>query len=412
MFQKLIKTLKSINNDLIIYYISFVFCIGIVFQGQTKIPLTFGIVFMSFFWLIKPNYSEKWKRIKENKAYLFFLLFYLFMGLSAFWTDDLKNFGRLFQLKLSFFLIGLVWSSTLMTFQQVKRIVLFFSGVVALHLLIDQIYITCIADQVDVHDFSLISQNRKHYIALYSLFSFGGVGYYILNSKMKLERVLLTLLALFLAYNILFIGSRIHILGMITIVGYFLLQLFNSKLPKRVLHIAWLSILSFILITYFSSDRLQFKVDETKDEIVRMFDKTSRKNPNPRVYIWPEAIKAINETPIIGQGLGDSQKAINKYTSQLDVEYWIDGDNKKFSENTFNCHSQFLEILLQTGIVGLLIFGLSLFYSFKRPTRLYIIFAICFIMSMFTESIFERQFGVVFFAFFYPLLLQNFNSKQ
>lgn len=411
MSNKLLDKIKNLNHDLIIYYVSFVFCLGIVFQGQTKIPLTFGIVFTSFFWLIKPNYKEKWESLKRHKAYLFLIAFYIILALSYFWTEDHKTFGRLLQLKLSLLLSTLVWSSTYLNKKQIKSILFFFVGMVSLHLILDFILIEYYAKDLDVHKFSIISKNRKHYIALYTLFSFGITFNYILEIKKKLTQVILLIFSLFFMYNILIIGSRIHIIGLLILSIYFIAKLLKSNFSKTIIRATVIGlILLFGSVTYMS-ERIQFKITETKDELYKMIDNTHSKNTNPRVYIWPSAIKAIKESPIFGHGMGDAQHALNKFTDQVEVEFWLNNANTKLRDKNINSHSQYLEVILQVGILGLFIFLLSLFYSLKTSNRIFIIFVLCTFLSMLTESIFERQFGLVFFAFFYPFLIEKRKSE-
>lgn len=412
MPNQLLNTLKSINHDKIIYYISFVFCLGIVFQGQSKIPLTFGIVFTSFFWLIKPNYKEKWQALKANKAHLLLVLFYLFMGLSIFWSDDLKTFGRLIQLKLSLLLSSLVWSSTYLTKQQVKTMLLWFMSLVALHLSLDLILLSLNGNDINVHEFSLISKNRKHYIALFTLFSFGIANHYLLQVKLKWSKLLLIGVSLFFAYNLLVIGSRIHMVGFLALSVYFIWKLIQSNFSKTLIRGTVLGLLLTVTSVCLFSERIQFKIKETQDEIHRIFDKTYIKNTNPRVYIWPSAIKAMGDNLLFGHGLGDAQHALNSYTDKIDIEFWLNGANTKLKDKNINSHSQYFEIVLQVGLFGFLIFLGVLFFSFKRRNQIFVVFSICILLSMITESIFERQFGLVFFAFFYPFLLEKHPLKS
>lgn len=407
MLTRLLNINKRLNHDIIIYYISFIYSLGIVFQGQSKIPLTFGIVFSTFFWLIKPNYKEKWEMLKKNKAHLFLILFYVLMALSYFWTEDSKTFSRLLQLKLSLILSALVWSSTSFTKKQIQNILFVFVGSIALHLSLDHILIYFNKANFNVHEFSIISKNRKHYIALFTLFSLGICSNYILVLKNKWSKIVLGLLSLFFTYNVLIIGSRIHILGLGVLSLYFIYQLIKSNISKTIIRYSVIGLIVTIGGITFGSERIQFKIEETKDEVKRIFDHTYSKNTNPRVYIWPDAVETIKENMIFGYGLGDAQNALNKRTDKIEIEFWLNGANTKLRDKNINAHSQFLEILLQTGVIGLLFFFASIFFGLKKPSQIFIIFSICVFLSMLTESVLERQFGLVFFAFFYPFLLQK-----
>jgi len=406
MKSRILNIYQKIDSDLIIYYISFVYIFGIVFQSISKIPLTFGIVFSTFFWLIKPNYSQKWKLLKQNKAHLAIIVFYLIMLTSLLWTENTHNFGRLIQLKLSLLLTTLVWSSTQLTKKQIHRLLLFFISIFAIHLSIDHIYSLINNGIFNAHECSIITPNRKHYLGLLALFSYGISAYFTINSDKK-NKIVYILLALFFVYNIFYIGARIHLISFVLLSIWLFSLMLKSKLKTKQIIISATTILVIGLGFIFGSDRIQYKIKETKDEIIKMFDDKHEKNMNPRMYIWPNSLEVINENFWLGCGLGDGQDKLTKKNERIDTLFWIDGANTKLSDKNINSHSQYLEILTQTGFFGLITFLCALFYSFKRRTSITTIFLIAICFSMLTESILERQMGVVFFAFFFSFLSQK-----
>ena len=77
--------------------------------------------------------------------------------------------------------------------------------------------------------------------------------------------------------------------------------------------------------------------------------------------------------------------------------------------HNYNAHNQYLQTLLSTGIIGiiiLLIFSFSPFYfGIKHKDILYISFVIVLILNIFVESMFEARAGVNFIAIMNMLLL-------
>lgn len=98
--------------------------------------------------------------------------------------------------------------------------------------------------------------------------------------------------------------------------------------------------------------------------------------------------------PFFGTGLGDQQAALNACYSSLGFISMVD----------YNTHNQYLQFLLSGGIVGLATFLFVLGYSarqaLKRKNVLYLCFLFVFMMCCLTESILERQQGIMFLAFF------------
>jgi O-antigen ligase len=74
----------------------------------------------------------------------------------------------------------------------------------------------------------------------------------------------------------------------------------------------------------------------------------------------------------------------------------------------YNTHNQFLETLLQTGIIGLLILlvlCISLVKMAWQKKSMSVGFIIILLLLwMFSESVFETQYGIIIFTFF-PLFI-------
>ncbi len=126
-----------------------------------------------------------------------------------------------------------------------------------------------------------------------------------------------------------------------------------------------------------------------------------------RESIWDCAVKVVETNPIIGVGVGDQK-------DQLELCYKIYMHNRLFANNnSFNAHNIFLQILLATGFLGVLMFVLSLGYMIRLAilsnNMYYIVFIGVFILAGLTESYFERNLTMSFFAFFNCL---SFFSKS
>jgi O-antigen ligase len=69
----------------------------------------------------------------------------------------------------------------------------------------------------------------------------------------------------------------------------------------------------------------------------------------------------------------------------------------------YNTHNQFLEALLQTGIIGLICFMMICFemirMAVKQENRLLSALVLLLLAYTFNESVFETQYGLVLFTF-------------
>ena len=117
---------------------------------------------------------------------------------------------------------------------------------------------------------------------------------------------------------------------------------------------------------------------------------------------------AFSESPIVGFGLGGSKSILLEKYEQINSF-----DNLEMQNNS---HNQFLQELLYVGTIGFLIFisavcyPLFLFRNSKLPL-LYVLFLIIFFTACLSESILERQKGIIFYAFFNSILYHHFSVQ-
>lgn len=122
-----------------------------------------------------------------------------------------------------------------------------------------------------------------------------------------------------------------------------------------------------------------------------------------RITFWYVVVKKMmeEEVMLLGYSPGDRRAVINK-------EFYKNGLNPWY-EN-YNIHNQFVQVLAELGLVGLtlyLLMHLSLFIAaIKSKNFLLMAFLSGFMIFQMTESIIERNKGIVFFIFFLLLLLQ------
>lgn len=122
-----------------------------------------------------------------------------------------------------------------------------------------------------------------------------------------------------------------------------------------------------------------------------------------RFLVWENSVEVIKSNLGFGVGSGFERE-------ELSVKFEEEG-LKKAQKEYYNTHNQFLQTALAHGIPGILVILVCFVVPlFRRsipdyPILLWFL-TLCFV-SFFTESMLERQAGVFFFAFFYPLLLKR-----
>ena len=242
------------------------------------------------------------------------------------------------------------------------------------------------------------------YLAMYVLLSFyitieaGGDQYL----RMK-YRVLWIINALFLLISLYFISSRAGILAAFISIPYMGIQKF-IKNRYRLLWVVFIFLLIPVSIFVINKNlRIQnlfkAKAEEQKTEI---------KIQDDRLKIWKSAINIISDNLIIGVGIGDVRnELVKEYNRQ---------DETKLSKNRLNAHNQFLEVFIENGLIGFVIFlslmSFMIYLAISEANLIYGLFILMMIIFFMFETTLYRLAGVSFFSLFSFLLLYYKPQRQ
>jgi len=163
------------------------------------------------------------------------------------------------------------------------------------------------------------------------------------------ENKIIRFISLFFAFAVTLIAeTRSALFGLIM---FTLIYLFGKKILKNKKRAMTLFIIIVIFcivvpIIYLQLNNNAFGLRETIDAFIIKL--TGARLFSGRDILWPIVLNKIQASPIIGNGIGISLA--------------------DFSNETVSAHNLFLFILLQTGIIGLLLFIILLYNIFKTYT--------------------------------------------
>lgn len=206
-----------------------------------------------------------------------------------------------------------------------------------------------------------------------------------------------------LIFTILFLSRKGSILSLLLIVIIYVLQLHKKKAIFKIIFPFSILALIFIISTFVFpplAERFSavFYVSDWKNNTA---DSTGIRD-----VLWNTSGLLSSESPFFGYGIGDVQHVLD----QRLIEYGF--DNLVSPIQKYNTHNEYLQIVLSSGYVGLILFLIyyfALILKIKRKQKgLYIVLYIG--ICMLFESMFERQNGSLFIALFFNLFL--FDSLQ
>jgi O-antigen ligase len=184
--------------------------------------------------------------------------------------------------------------------------------------------------------FTGISQNRN--ISSSSIvFKLIFLIYLIHNSKLFSTKLVLKILEVLALFSIILLQSR---LGLISVLTIYLLYFILMKPLRKNIYVSLL--ISSLFFLYFNSNDFQNKIEKTYSfQNLGNDDSTIQ-----RLSFYQTSISLFNENPFFGNGLGSW-----KYKSLQDDNT----DNKKILVPYYT-HNDFLQTLMETGLIGLLIY--------------------------------------------------------
>ena len=203
------------------------------------------------------------------------------------------------------------------------------------------------------------------YMAVYMLFHIFILLYLSLQTKVTPYRVVYGLLGLLFVYVLLQTGTRGTALGlmagMLTTVVY--IALFATRF-KQVQKYAFGSLIALlVLLAGFVAARDSAFI-QNNGALARIANISVSHDLVTRGQIWGEAIKGVEERPLLGWGQGNFNYVFNKYYDPrlYGQEQWFD-----------RTHNIIFDWLIAGGILGLLsylsIFAALAYYLVVRPLR-------------------------------------------
>ena len=215
-----------------------------------------------------------------------------------------------------------------------------------------------------------------------------------------------TAVCLFLFIYLLLLNSRMAIIVCFIVVMLYPVLYFRKGVLGRKFLIKYLAS-ALVMIGLFSAllhvnnrfVEISLPAAPVGDAAVK--EEVAEHSTQARLKIWPLAVKIIRKHALKGVGTGDVRDALDASYRENGYEFG--------AEQHLNAHNQFLHTGMALGIFGLAvliaIFIFSLQWSIRRKDWAHFLFLMVVLLNSLTESILERQAGILFFCFFNTLFI-------
>lgn len=384
----------------------------------------FGIAFLVLSsilnFLTKKNYSFK-HILNKNEAKLSLALIGLFALylISLVYTNNLSYGTKILEYKLSLFVLPIVFLNIDISKKTVLSVLKVYSisiVICSLFLLFNSIVSYYKSAHLLVYeDFSSAISLHAIFLSYYTFLAILIIEYLRVKNLLKSNQKLLAYIGIpILIIALVFLASKnVMVILLLFAIIYFTYKFINRRFKIKEL---FLSVIVIVIIT-----ALSFQLTAVKNRVVELrsisgieniqkiksgeklehVDRAKFNGTSLRLTLWYLGIDKLMDQNQLFLGLspGDYRDEINEVYDQVGLNPWF---------KNYNMHNQFIQILVELGIVGLISYLLIYISAFKIGLRtknyLFLIFLISILFFQMSESIIERNKGIVFVVFFILLL--------
>lgn len=382
-----------LKNDLIVF--AFLFIPFLTFSPVAAGVITLvSLVSICVFFLK----GARIEQVRWNPISLAILAFMVFSAISSlFVVDEMKSYVRLmYEIRLPMILFSISFLFRGIHGFDCRRALLFFAlGACASSLVVVLVFIHSLFTAFDNISYSffniqlcfqsILSMISHRTYICFNLITALVIFYYLYSSDWSREKIVrFLLLASYVASFVFLTEARISLLTLVWVVLF---------VVSRELRRYWSSNIYIlcVVIICVASFFVIFQNARVNNFLLSFFsDPANLKELDPRFNIWSCGWNSYcaSSFPWIGAGTGSASEILNE-------EYRRTGFSQALDYH-WEMHNQFLEVLLENGILGLTLFLVMLFLPIFLKNKLRLLYAIwipALCLNLFFESMLSRSIG-------------------
>ena len=390
------------NINMVINYMAVIYAFLLPIS-RASISL-FSILFIVL-WLYEGNFKQKWILIKTNKVLMTFLLFIGFSALSIVWTENIADAKRPLRM-LGYFLTLYVVATSIKKEYIYYIVTSFLFGMFISEIISYGVYF----EWWQFKNATPENPSPFMYHIDYSVFlAFTSIVLLnrIVSKHYHLKEKIISFLFFVTVTGNLFIGVG-RTGQMAFIAGVIVMSIIHFKFSDKSLIGSILLISVIFTLAYDVSDNFNRRVHQALGDVNKIQNMDFKSSWGIRVAFWQTTYGVMKDNPLIGVGIGDYMDATKNEVMQSKY-------NPKMYEKEFMStntpHNQYLLIALQSGLIGLFLFFIFIFYFMhlsienREWKELSILFLTIFTVSCMADTFFMQQFTVALFSFFIGLFV-------
>jgi len=365
-----------------------------------------GVVFLSgvllIVWLLEGEFKRKYLLFSKSKIIIALGLFILYNIISFLWSDNIVNAFEYVKKYWYFFPMLIIFTSIKKELID-KTLSLFILGMFISEIIAYGVFF-------ELWEFKRATPQNPtpfmHHIE-YSIF-LAFTALILLGRIFREEaikyKVIYGIFFMTITGNLFLTAGRTGQLAFI--VGLFILAMTSFKNKIKAFLIFTILSIGLLGIAFTFSSTFHDRIMTAKNSLVNVVEQEDYCTSwGSRIGAWMVSQDIIRENPVVGIGIDDNMQAFYRLIETKYPAMVCSG------HTLVHMHNQYLQILTQTGLIGLVLF-LSIFYmlgklelkEYEYRQMKYIYLSVT-LFAFISEVLLHRQFGMALFALIIGLLL-------
>lgn len=249
------------------------------------------------------------------------------------------------------------------------------------------------------HNFAAPIDMHATYFSMYISLGAAAMVYFFVREARPFEKVVSVIVFIVLLAGLIQLSSRAVLVAFCAVM-LVVVPLFILTRKQRTGY--WMVSLVTAIVLIFTFTRMDFIKSRftagLREDLTARGD-MNHNSQEPRIVRWRAAMPLMLASPIWGHGSGTEIPLLKEVYFQKKLY-------NSYLES-LNIHNQYLSMIIQTGIIGLLFFLWVLLAGFGRAIRtgdgLFCAFLVTISIVCFSENILDGNKGIFFFACFFSL---------
>lgn len=404
------------------YSVALALVIATLFLARafTEVPVnSYALALLIIAWIFEGRWREKLIGVKSPLVFLPAVLFMLYL-IGVLYSNDQSLAWKSLEQKLmlilgpvliagsaSFKKEHLGWTLFIFVFSAAATMVVAF-GLALSKGLSGKYGDIGLLDMITYEKLASTVAFQPIYLSFYVVFAFFALWFLYSNSRFsgqiffRNRRLVYPLMFFFFA-AVVMLSSRMEIMVLFaTFAVMIFVHVRQSAASRRKYLVVYTAMLILAVAMIIGSK-------ENKQRFTEMVDVEADYTQNKyggrsiRFHKWLNTIECWSDHWLIGTGTGDMQHKLNETYRKNEFSLAL--------QYSFNPHNQYLETLLTLGLPGFSVLVgwmlALLLVAWRNRNAVMLAFGLIVSMSMITESMLERHWGLVFIALFSAVLLTD-----